>query len=163
MGGHTFNGGPEIASERVSGLTPSPRRPEAGTDEDGTHAPVSVRSGADANPPEPEEDDMRVLITVATRLNGETREYQTLHIPAEDLGHVAYVEVGDIRHDVTGAIGGAAASLIESQTVEVEPTHPDEGCAICHRETPTRAVENDAGRITRHCGSDPCAAEAWLR
>ena len=106
---------------------------------------------------------MEVTITVATRRDGETRPYQTFHIPTEELGNAAYSEVGDIRHEITGAIGAAAESLIESRTVEVEPTHPDEPCAICDRETPTQAVENDAGRITRHCGSDPCAAEAWLR
>jgi len=106
---------------------------------------------------------MRVTITLATRRDGETREYQTFHIPTEELGNVAYYEVGDVRHDITGAIGAAAESLIESQTVEVEPTHPDEACAICERETPRKAIENDAGKLTRHCGFEFCAASAWLR
>lgn len=107
---------------------------------------------------------MRVEITVATRQDGEVREYQTFHVPTEDLGESAYVEVeSELRHAITGAIGGAADSIIESKTVEVEPTHPDEACAICERETPSKAVEGEAGGITRHCGADPCAAEAWLR
>lgn len=108
---------------------------------------------------------MRVVITVAARhKDGEVREYQRFEIPTEDLGHVAYVEVdSDTRHAITGAIGDAAESLIETQTVEVEPTHPDEACAICERETPSKAVEGEAGGITRHCGSEWCAAEAWLR
>ena len=84
---------------------------------------------------------MRVVITVAARhKDGEVREYQRFEIPTEDLGNVAYVEVdSDTRHAITGAIGGAAESLIETQTVEVEPTHPDEACAICERETPSKA------------------------
>ncbi|WP_420637014.1 hypothetical protein [Candidatus Palauibacter sp.] len=107
---------------------------------------------------------MRVTITVATRHDGETREYESFHVPAEDLGYSAYVEVdSDLRHGISGAIGGAAESIIEARTVEVEPTHPDEACAICGSETPTKAVENEGGGITRHCGAEHCAAEAWLR
>ena len=107
---------------------------------------------------------MRVTITVAASHDGETRDYETFHIPTDDLGFAAYVEVeSDLRHAISGAIGGAAESIIAARTVEVEPTHPDEACAICERETPSKAVENEAGGITRHCGDDTCAAEAWLR